>query len=270
MKISFILMYAIVILTLSDLSTLSRTAFTDSSTGHVEYNSQRLNKSGNIIVEGIDLTPYHFIRIFAYALIKPDSMFVLGSKKSKDIEMIAISLEDKSSVLVARYPDLHWSLRTANFTVFFMKKLKESTVFLMIEYLDGNIANRYDETFVIIDIYISESGQDFRLINSQKVSESSIAYYRNTKIEEKYLYFEAGNPYIDTMTIGPAKKGVSKIFINDVNNDCFSDILIWKAFYLSRKIEDGDKDDFVIEREELHVMYFNYWDSTFSKPTPLH
>ncbi len=107
------------------------------------------------------------------------------------------------------------------------------------------------------------------LIKNGEISESSIAYYRNTRIEDKYLYFEGDKLYSKTETIGPARKGVGKFFINDVNDDGYSDILIWNAFYISRGIMEDDKKDFVIEKEELNVMYFNYWESIFSKPTQL-
>ncbi len=250
---------------------LCRPAFAESPTGQIEYKDFRVNKSGNNVLEGIDLSSYHFVMIYSYIFIKPNTLFVMGSKETKNVEMIAISMKEQTSILIARYPSyLRWSLRTANFSVFFMQKLKSPATFIVLKYLDGNIARQIDETITLIDIYFSESGSEFKMINSQKVSESNIAYYRHTNMKYKYLYVEVDNSFsgIEPL-LGPAKKMVPKYFINDVNNDGYSDILIWKAFYISRKIEEEEKKDFVLDREELYVMYFNYWDLTFSKPTPI-
>ncbi len=247
---------------------LSQPVLAQLNTGQIEHKSVQLNKSGNIVVKGIDLSPYHFERIYSYALISQEYMIVMGSK-ADDVELIAISLPDKRSVIVEKYPYLRWSLRTANFTAFTMQKLTSSNIFIILKYRAGNIARRIDETSTIIDIYHSESYGRFKLINRQKVSTSNITYNIQTDIKYKYRHLEVDNSTTGMDPLGPAKRVVPMYFINDVNNDGFSDILIWKAFYLSRRIEEDDKKAFILEREELHVMYFNYLNSTFTKPIAL-
>lgn len=237
----------------------------DSGEGCKIYQSRKNENSNNLSLDQVDLSRFNFVEIYRYARLDKDTLFVLGRLKNDSTTLAKINLPDKKETKVAAYPaELTWSIRTATFTIFTLNKIKNSPLFVMVEYLSGNIGRKFDETQKNLDVFRSLNNHSFKLLSQEIIASNDIAYYINPKNE--YLYLA-----VDDSTSGPGKKEPARkeeveIQLNDKNHDGYTDILIRKKTYFSRKTNQTREDDFMLHKEEWLVLYFQKEKVTFSSP----
>lgn len=232
------------------------------SWGVTVYRHSRVDaqETKTLSIEGFDLAEYGYVTAYQYALVNNETLFVLGEVQSEDIVLSAISLKDSKKRVIAQYDlGLTFFLMKAPWMVFFLNNLQPSLPFVMIEYRSGNVITGEEETTTYLEVYRVDPDQA-TLLQREQLTELWIGYRPDDR-KGKYRY--AGHPQ------EPAQTDLIRYFLTDVNNDGYADILIWKRRYVSRTNEDTRKGDFYLEKEELHVMYFEFEGMTFSPMVPL-
>ncbi len=242
--------------------------FANSQWGVITYKSSKVDDIMNLNIEGVDLTEYGYVEVYHYALVNTDMLFVLGAMKTRETILSSISLEDHKSIVIARFSStLGWSLRKAAFRVFFLQNLQPSVPFVMLEYTDGNISRYSEETAESLEIFRADSEDHYTLIRQEKIAETNVLYEGiHSEANYKYRYIEVDDMSEDP---GPAKAELPTVFFSDANDDGYADILIWKRRYVSRTREDRERGAFILDQEELHVIYFEPEEMTFSALTAL-
>lgn len=244
---------------------LNYNAFANSQWGVITYKSSRVDDIMNLSIEGVDLAEYGYVRVYQYALVNNDVLFVLGFMKNRDTILSSISLEERESVIIAQFSStLGWSLRKAAFRVFFLQNLQSSRPFVMLEYTDGNI-NRYsEETVKYLEIFRADSDEHYTLLRQERIAETNVQY-EGMVSDRTYQYTEVDDMSEDP---GPAKAEFPTVFFSDTNDDGYADILILNRRYLSRTREDTERGSFMFAQEKLSVMYFEPDKMTFSEQNP--
>jgi hypothetical protein len=232
------------------------------------YNSSKVDDIMNLSIEGVNLAEYGYVRVYQYALVNNDVLFVLGFMKNRDTILSSISLEKRESIIITQFsPTLGWSVRKAAFRVFFLQNLQSSRPFVMLEYTDGNISRYSEETVIYLEVFGADSEENYTLLRQEQIAETNILHAGiSSDRQYTYRYIQVDDMSEDP---GPAKAEFPTVFFSDANDDGYADILVWKRRYISRTKEDTGRGSFILDQEELHVMYFEPKDMTFSALTPL-
>jgi hypothetical protein len=134
----------------------------------------------------------------------------------------------------------------------------------MLEYTDGNISRYSEETERYLEIFRADP-DTYTMLRQEKIAQTNILH-AGLPSESHYQYLEV-NDMSDTSS--PAKAEFPMLFFSDANGDGYADILIWKREYVARRNEDHARGSFMLDKEELHVMYFEPEAMTFSALTSL-
>ena len=248
----------------------SKNIFGSSACDTVLYESVKAEDIYNLHVAGINLEEYGYIHVYQYVLVNTETLFVLGYTKSKKAVLSTLSLDSRRSTVIMEYPwTLAGFLEEATLTVFFLNDSQTPRAFVLIEYIDGNISRNTEETITYLEIFRADSVDNYSLLRRESIAETSIVFEINSNPEFKYRYLPGESLSEEAIPLKAATNDIAKLFLCDVNDDRYPDILVWKQRYSSRLIKDTGNADFVLEKETLSAMYFDPRSLTFSPLTPV-
>jgi hypothetical protein len=227
------------------------------------YNSLETN---NLRLAGIDFAEYSYKEVYQYVLVNSQTLFVLGLTNIDEIKLSSINLNDRTFTLVTQSPVLKgfFPITHVKFTVFSMYKLKPTQIYIMITYTENESGMQAKLTSTNIEVFRLELDNTYTLIHKERIEEINIGTEDN--IDPQFMYKHLAYNYTpeDAGKIRPATKNKTKVFLSDVNDDGYIDILVWKQTYLSRALDDKEADDFIFEKEEMYVMHFKNEEKMFS------
>lgn len=223
-------------------------------------------ETSNLRLAGIDLAEYDYGEVYRYVLVNSYMLFVLGRTNSDEITLSAITLDDQRLTQVAQYPVLKgfFPLTNVKFTVFSMHKLKPTQLYVMITYTENESGMEVKLTSTNIEVFRLEPDNSYTLINKERIEETNIGTEDNSDPQYTYKHLAYNYTPEDAGKIRPATRNKTKVFLSDVNDDGYIDLLVWEQIYLSRTLEDKEADEFVFEREEIHTMCFKSEEMAFS------
>ena len=166
----------------------SKNIFGSSACDTVLYESVKAEDIYNLHVAGINLEEYGYIHVYQYVLVNTETLFVLGYTKSKKAVLSTLSLDSRRSTVIMEYPwALAGFLAKATLTILFQQDIQPSISFVLIEYLDGNIAKEAEETLTYLDIFRIDSERS-TLTQRETIAETNVIFNPNSDSELKYRY----------------------------------------------------------------------------------
>lgn len=242
------------------------------SCGEGVYYATQYSDPHNLEIDGINLAAHEYIEVHYDVLVNSKTLFVSGRMKPNKIVLAAITLDTQKSAVIAEYPiEGIFPIEEVKFMVFVMHQLEPPNVYVVATYTNNESGMHVELISTVLEVFRVESDDKYTLINKEQVDEIDIGDGENT--DPQFIYKHLAAMYTpkeaESGTIKPATRNVTTVFPGDVNQDGYPDILVWRQIYLSKKIEDPGEEDYVFDREELHVMYFQSQERGFSPLTLL-
>ncbi|MCP4399361.1 MAG: hypothetical protein GY801_18920 [bacterium] len=229
-------------------------------------------------VAGTDMAEYGYTRLFEYTIASQTAtLFVLGETTPGIFQLGAINLHNRSLTVVTRFvKDRQPYLReqSLHFALCFLDhpSTNERLRYLFITYtlLHPDRSEKHLEGFRMENDVTATYTQVIAPIEIGGIWERPVAEIPSELHTQIATLYDASTlPESSSLLVGM----FSKMFLADMNEDEFVDLLLWKKITLDNVNKEAAEDEELLthlgEREELLGMYFDSEQVTFSDLVPL-